>query len=86
MNLFVCLWNAPEAWRMGALDAVKRMSDVLPQLSAESAQQLYPPTHGAADTHAHPVIAAIRTADGALGQRYIVAMDVPDLVLYTVPD
>ena len=52
---------------MGALDAVKRMSDVLPQLSADSAQQFYPPTHGAADTHAHPVIAAIRTADGALG-------------------
>ena len=41
MNLFVCLWNAPEAWRMAALDAVKRMSDVLPQLSAHSAQQFY---------------------------------------------
>ena len=67
---------------MGALDAVKRMPDVLPQLSADSAQQFYPPTHGAADTDAHPVIAAIRTADGALGQRTYVAMDGPDLVLY----
>ena len=82
MNLFVCLWNAPEAWRMAALDAVKRMSDVLPQLSADSAQQFYPPTHGAADTHAHPVVAAISTADAALGQRTYVAMDGPDLVLY----
>ena len=82
MNLFVCLWNAPQAWRMAAVDAVKRMSDVLPQLSADSAQQFYPPTHGAADTHAHPVVAAIRTADDALGQRTYVAMDGPDLVLY----
>ena len=82
MNLFVCLWNAPEAWRMAAVDAVKRMSDVLPQLSADSAQQVYPPTHGAADTDAHPVVATIRTADAALGQRTYVAMDGPDLVLY----
>ena len=67
---------------MGALDAVKRMPDVLPQLSAESAQQLYPPTHGAADTHAHPVVAAFRTADAALGKRTYVSMDGPDLVLY----
>ena len=56
---------------MAAVDAVKRMPDVLPQLSADSAQQLYPPTHGAADTDAHPVVAAIRTADDALGQRDI---------------
>ena len=82
MNLFVCLWEAPQAWRMAAVDAVKRMSDVLPQLSADSAQQVYPPTPGAADTDAHPVVAAIRTADAALGQRTYVAMDGPDLVLY----
>ncbi|MET0168596.1 MAG: hypothetical protein ABW318_26830, partial [Vicinamibacterales bacterium] len=81
MNLFVCLWNAPEAWRMAAVDAVKRMSDVLPQLSAHTAQQVYPPAH-AADTDASPVVATIRTADAALGQRTYVAMDGPDLVLY----
>ena len=82
MNLFVCLWNAPEAWRLAALDAVKRMSDVLPQLSADSARQAYPPTHGAAGTYAHPVVATIQTADAALGERRYVAMDGPDLVLY----
>jgi hypothetical protein len=52
MNLFVCLWNAPKAWRMAAVDAVKRMSDVLPQLSADSAQQLYPPREDIRDTDA----------------------------------
>ena len=31
---------------MAAVDAVKRMSDVLPQLSADSAQQVYPPARG----------------------------------------
>ena len=81
MNLFVCLWNAPEAWRMAALDAIKRMSDVLPQLQpiapSSSIRQ-----HTAADTGAHPVVATIRTSDAALGQRTYVAMDGPDLVLY----
>jgi asparagine synthase (glutamine-hydrolysing) len=82
MNLFVCLWNAPEAWRMAATDAVKRMADVLPQLSADSARRVYPQTHHTADADSHPVVATIQTAETALGQRAYVAVDGPNLVLY----
>jgi asparagine synthase (glutamine-hydrolysing) len=82
MNVFVCLWNAPESWQAAAVGAVKRMADVLPQLSEETARQFYPQTHGSVDTAAYPVVAAIHTADVALGERTYVAMDGPDLVLY----
>ena len=82
MNLFVCLWNAPEAWRMAATDAVKRMADVLPQLSADSARRVYPQCDDVADAGSHPVVATIQTAEAALGKRAYVAMDGPDLVLY----
>ena len=82
MNLFVCLWNAPEAWRKAATDAVKRMADVLPQLSADSARRVYPQCDDVADAGSHPVVATIQTAEAALGKRTYVAMDGPDLVLY----
>ena len=71
MNLFICLWNAPHDWRDKALGAVKRMSSVLPQLSADTAAQLYPTGRSASETDSGPLVVAMRTSDAALGQRTI---------------
>jgi asparagine synthase (glutamine-hydrolysing) len=82
MNLFVCLWNAPQDWRIAALDAVKGMSSVLPQLSADTAAQLYPSGRSASDTNGGPLVVAMRTSDTALGGRTYSAMDGSHLVMY----
>ena len=82
MNLFICLWNAPHDWRDKALGAVKRMSSVLPQLSADTAAQLYPTGRSASETDSGPLVVAMRTSDAALGRRTYSARDGSRLVMF----
>lgn len=42
MNVIVCLWNAPDSWRERVPRALGKVTELIPQLGAETARQIWP--------------------------------------------